>query len=82
MYSGRMSIITTVQRPDAPAIKSARGELSHTAASALVWSGLRAWQHWETDPANVTYRSIPLATWELFLLKTNQHPTHLMVPRF
>ena len=77
-----MSITTTVQHPVAHAIKSARGELSQTAASALVWSGLRAWQHWETNPANVTYRSIPLATWELFLLKTNQHPTHLMVPRF
>lgn len=36
----------------------------------------RTWSGYEiTDTENVNARSIPLATWELFLLLTNQHPS-------
>jgi hypothetical protein len=35
----------------------------------------RTWEKWEKPTETDNYREIPLATWELFLLMTDQHPT-------
>lgn len=34
----------------------------------------RTWQGYESPIGSKDHRAIPLATWELFLLLTNQHP--------
>jgi hypothetical protein len=64
-----------VDRPPLPAdVAMARAEAGHTQAqaSAVVHrAGYVTWQRWElgTTP-------MPLDCWELYLLKTGQHPTH------
>lgn len=35
----------------------------------------RTWQSYEAESGKKGHRAIPLATWELFLLLTGQHPT-------
>lgn len=39
----------------------------------------RTWQNYEAAEGTKAHRAIPLATWELFLLLTGQHPTHQLV---
>lgn len=41
----------------------------------------RSWQGYEVAVGKASHRAIPLATWELFLLLTGQHPTHELVAR-
>lgn len=59
-------------------IKAARAaaNLTQSAAGASVGATLRTWQDWESGA-----RAMPLAPWELFLLHTDQHPTHKIVER-
>lgn len=59
-------------------IKSARiaAAMTQTAAGASVGGTLRTWQDWEAGK-----RPMPVAAWELFLLHTDQHPTHRLVER-
>lgn len=58
-------------QPTNAEIKTARlaAGLTQTEAAALVHAGLKTWQNWETDGGEA--RKIPLAAWELFLIKTN-----------
>ncbi len=58
---------TAAANPTPEAIKAAReaAGLSQTEAGALIYSGLRSWQHWEAGE-----RRMHPAMWELFLLKT------------
>ena len=42
-----------------------------SSASARPW---RTWQNYESPVGQASARPIPLATWELFLVLTNQHP--------
>lgn len=56
--------------PPTPAqVQAARGELTHADAAAVVYCKQRAWYFWESGE-----RQMPLATWELFLRKTDQWP--------
>ncbi len=61
-----------IKQPSPTEIRTARAVagLSQSAAAELVFAKLRVWQYWESDNA----REINLASWELFLLKTDQHP--------
>lgn len=59
-------------------IKSARiaAGMTQTEAGACVGGSLRTWQDWESGK-----RAMPVAAWELFLLHTDQHPTHRLVEK-
>ena len=50
--------------------------LSQTAAGALCHRSLRAWQAVEAGD-----RALDPAAWELFLLRTGQHPTYKLIAR-
>jgi DNA-binding XRE family transcriptional regulator len=65
-------------RPTADVVRPARkaAGLSQTAAADLISVSLRAWQAYEAGD-----RAMPLAAWELFLLRTDQHPSHQLVAR-
>lgn len=73
------------ERIGAPApadIRTARlaANLTQAEAALLVADVLpdraeRTWQNYEADIHKSHHRAIPLATWELFLLLTNQHPS-------
>lgn len=41
----------------------------------------RTWQNYEAAEGTKAHRAIPLATWELFLLLTEQHPTYRLAAR-
>lgn len=74
-------------QPEPEAIRSARKKagLSQTEASQLVTDagvkGYRTWQRYEAPVDGADHRAIPIGLWELFLLLTDQHPTHQMVSR-
>jgi len=57
--------------------------LSQTAAAQLVSDagkkGYRTWQRYEAPTDSPDHREIPNGLWELFLLLTDQHPTHRLV---
>ena len=48
--------------------------LSRSEAAALVHVSRRAWEKWVTKEGNQDHRAIPLAAWELLLIKTGRHP--------
>jgi len=56
-----------ITKPSPNQIKAARerAELSQQEAGYMVHVGIRTWQRWEYGE-----RGMPLATWELFLIKT------------
>lgn len=58
---------------DIRAARQAAG-LSQTAAGALCHRSLRAWQAVEAGD-----RTLDPAAWELFLLRTGQHPTYRLL---
>jgi hypothetical protein len=65
-----------------------RAGLTQTEAALLVPSGgasgakaHRTWQNYEAPLESPSHRRIGLATWELFLLRTNQHPYLILSPR-
>jgi hypothetical protein len=41
----------------------------------------RTWQNYKIEAGQNGHRSIPLSTWEIFPLLTDQHPTHQMLSR-
>lgn len=59
-------------------IKAARAKANITQkqAAETVYATSRAWQRWESGE-----REMSPADWELFLLKTNQHPTLTINPK-
>ena len=63
----------TKTTPDKYTIRSARAEagLTQTQAAALVYHGLRSWQHWEAGE-----RAMQPAIFELFLIKTGLYKKH------
>ena len=66
---------------NAETIRSAReaAGLSAREAASLVEVTTVTWQRWEGQTSRAT--EIPFACWELFLLKTGNHPTHMMIER-
>jgi hypothetical protein len=82
-----MKNVVVLQRvpPPAPAqIRLAREKagLSQTAAMQLVSDAgaksYRTWQRYEAPTDSPDHRAIPIGIWELFLLRTSQHPTHAL----
>lgn len=69
-------MISQPLKPPAPAeIRAAReyASLTQSQAAELVHSrNYNTWANWEAERADPRHREIPLATWELFLVKTNQ----------
>ena len=59
-----------ITQPTPAEIKAARtaAGLTQSQAAALVHAGLKTWQNWESESGEG--RKIPLASWELFLIKT------------
>lgn len=76
-----------IKPPSPDEVRAARkcARLSQTAASQLVSDAgakaYRTWQRYESPVGSTDYRAIPIGLWELFLLLTDQHPTHRMVSR-
>jgi DNA-binding transcriptional regulator YiaG len=78
-------IAQRVQQPTPAEIRAIRkaASLTQAQAAALVStaqgkSSYRAWQGYEAEIGQPDHRAIPLASWELFLLLTNQHPSMLI----
>ena len=65
----------SISPADIRAAREAAG-LSQTAAAKLIGRSLRAWQAVEAGD-----RALDPAAWELFLLRTGQHPTHKLIAR-
>jgi len=85
-----MKNVVVFQRvpPPAPAqVRLAREKvgLSQTAAMQLVSDagakGYRTWQRYEAPTDSPDHRAISIGIWELFLLRTGQHPTHVLVEK-
>jgi hypothetical protein len=47
--------------------------LSREEGASLVHASLRAWNNWSAPIGGVNHRQIPLATWELLLIKLGEH---------
>lgn len=64
--------------PTAAQISAARERagLSQQQAAALVHVDIRSWRRWE-----LAERGVNLAAWELFLLRSHQHPSDVLKPR-
>ena len=81
------SIAARVQQPSPAQVRQARENVGLTQGQAAQMVSMasvksyRTWQNYETPVGRLEHRAIPLAVWELFLLLTNQHPTHGISPR-
>lgn len=66
----------TITQPTPDDIRAARAAAAHTQAEAatLVHAARRSWEAWESTAPGTATRAMPLASWELYLLKTGQHP--------
>jgi DNA-binding transcriptional regulator YiaG len=58
------------------AVERARKAAGLTIAEAarLIYVSTRAWENWETSKVLPSWRPMPPAAWELFLIKTGQMP--------
>lgn len=76
-----MSISERIAQPSPADVRAARERagLTQEQAARVVSPGgdnvYRVWQNWEAGEGTNNHRVIPLASWELFLLMTGQHPT-------
>ncbi len=81
------SILERLPRPTPAAVRAARERIgfSQTRAAALVSeatkAGYKTWAAYETPEDHPNHRAIPLASWEVFLLLTQQHPSLRLLPR-
>ena len=64
-----MSSLTNPPSAELVATARATAKLSQEEAAAVVHKTPRAWRYWENGD-----RQMDLTTWELFLIKTDQHP--------
>ncbi len=64
-----MKNMTRKESPSPAEIRAARGDLSQTAAAALIGKSLRAWQNWEAPIDSPENRAMDPALWELFNIK-------------
>lgn len=67
-----------IEAPTPTQVLAARlaAQMTQVDAAATIHAGRRTWQNWESG-----IRHMQPSDWELFLLKTGQHPTHTMVAR-
>ena len=50
--------------------------LSRSTAAELVHASRRTWDKWTTRADSNDNRPMPIAVWELFLIKTGNHPSY------
>lgn len=64
--------------PTAAQISAAREQAgrSQQQAADLVHVDIRSWRRWE-----LAERGVNMAAWELFLLRSDQHPSDVLKPR-
>ncbi len=80
-------ITERISQPTPDEIKAVRklAKLTQTEATRLVTAAkakpFTTWQGYEAPVGSDGHRAIPLATWELFLLLTDQHPDCCLVSR-
>ena len=60
--------------------KSAKLTQAHAAALISHSQSYRTWQGYEAEEGSPGHRSIPIAAWELFLLKIGRHPDMQLIP--
>lgn len=62
-------------------VKEARLKAGLTTKQAAALVGVKeiTWKRWEGQTSKLT--EIPFAHWELFLLKTGEHPTHFIAEK-
>jgi hypothetical protein len=77
--------ITQPTPEEVRAVRKAAG-LTQSQAAALISSAqgkssYRVWQGYEAEIGLPDHRSIPLSTWELFLLLIGKHPTLKLTQR-
>lgn len=81
------TIVERISQPSASEVRIARKKVKLTQAGAAQLispaqsSPYRSWQSYEVPEGQAGARAIPLATWELFLLLTDQHPTMRLISR-
>lgn len=81
------NISDRIQQPSPAQIRQARKAVGLTQAQAAQLISpaqskpYRSWQSYEVAEGMPTARAIPLASWELFLLLTDQHPNMKLVIR-
>jgi DNA-binding XRE family transcriptional regulator len=82
-----MKLLERIAQPTPAEIRSARAHAGLTQAEAAELispaqtTPYRSWQSYEVEQGKPGYRVMPRASWELFLLLTEQHPTHKLVSR-
>ncbi len=80
------SITDRIEEPTPEEVRAARERagLNQESAGALVSAAgqpRRTWEKWEKPVDFDNHRAMPLATWELFLLLTDQHPSLKLTKR-
>jgi hypothetical protein len=81
------TLLERIAQPMPEEVRAARKKAGLTQAEAAQLvspaqgTPYRSWQSYEVATGKPGARVIPLAAWELFLLLTDQHPTHQMVLR-
>jgi hypothetical protein len=81
------TILERIAQPTPEEVRAARKKAGLTQAEAAQLvspaqgTPYRSWQSYEVATGKPGARVIPLAAWELFLLLTNQHPSHQMALR-
>ena len=76
-HPNRSTWLSSLPVPGPDEIRAARGTMTqYQAAEAAGLSGPVRWAHYESGA-----RRPSAAIWELFLLRTGQHPTHVLIAR-
>ena len=77
-----------MKSPTPAQIQQARAVAGHTQQEAAVLVGLsgpsagRTWRRWEADVETPSRREMPPGLFELYLLKTGQHPIFELMQHF
>lgn len=80
-------ITQRVKRPSPEEVRAVREragltqEQAATLVSPASRSPYKTWAAYETPVGNANHRAIPLATWELFLLLVEEHPTTKLIQK-
>jgi len=53
--------------------------LTRRKAAELIYVSTSTWHKWSAPEGGSDYREMPLAAWELMLLKLGEHPTKKMI---
>lgn len=77
-HPNRSAVAQDADRPTPDQVRAARkaAGLTQTEAGALCHRSLRAWMQAEAGE-----RNLDPAAWELFLLRTGQHPTDALIAK-